>query len=431
MTVLLIGTLLLFLFAFAGFPLGFSLLAVGAGGFAVLRGVTPSLSMVSQQTLEVILNTNFAVLPMFILMGTFIFRAALADDLFDAANAWLGHFRGGLAMATIAACGGFAAVSGSSLATVTTMAKVAVPSMRRNKYADSLSTGAIAAGGTLGILIPPSGAMIVYGILTESDIAALFAAGLLPGLLTIVLYNIVILVLTTIWPELGPAVPKATWRERWYRLWRVWGIFVLFGLIMGGISFGAFTPNEAGGIGAVGALVFAVGRRKMTFPLFVASLLDAAKTSAMVFMIAIGALVFNNFVTMSGLSTFVANWIGGLSFSPMGVMMVIIFCYFLLGMLVDGMAMIFLTVPVVFPIVVALGFDPIWFGVVLVVVVEVSLITPPIGMNVFVLKSVLPGVSLRTIFTGIAPFLVADVVRIAVILAFPGFVLFLPHLLYG
>lgn len=431
MTVLLIGTIILFLFAFAGFPLGFSLLAVGAGGFAYLRGLTPSLSMVSQQTLEVILNTNFAVLPMFILMGTFIFRAALADDLFDAANAWLGHFRGGLAMATIAACGGFASVSGSSLATVTTMAKVAVPSMRRNKYADSLSTGAIAAGGTLGILIPPSGAMIVYGILTETDIAALFAAGLLPGLLTIVFYNIVILVLTTIWPELGPAIAKATWRERWVRLWRVWGIFVLFGLIMGGISFGAFTPNEAGGIGAVGALLFALLRRKMTFPIFVESLLDAAKTTAMVFMIAIGALVFNNFVTMSGLSAFVADWIGGLSFSPMGVMMVIIMCYFLLGMLVDGMAMIFLTVPVVFPIVVALGFDPVWFGVVLVIVVEVSLITPPIGMNVFVLKSVLPGVSLRTIFTGIAPFLLADIVRIGVVLAFPGFVMFLPHLLYG
>lgn len=431
MTVLLIGTIILFLLAFAGFPLGFSLLAIGAGGFAILRGMNPAFSMVTQQTLEVILNTNFAVLPMFILMGTFIFRAQLADDLFEAANAWMGHFRGGLAMATIAACGGFAAVSGSSLATVTTMAKVAVPSMRRNKYADSLSCGAIAAGGTLGILIPPSGAMIVYGILTENDIAALFAAGLFPGLLTILLYNLVIFVITSFRPHLGPATPRASWRDRWIKLGRVWGIFVLFSLIMGGISFGAFTPNEAGGIGAVGALVFAVGRRKMTFPLFYEALLDAAKTTAMIFMIAIGALVFNNFVTLSGLSAFIATWLQGLTFSPMVVMLIIIFVYFLLGMLVDGMAMIFLTVPVIYPVVMALGFDPIWFGVVLVIVVEVSLITPPIGMNVFVLKSMLPGVSLRTIYSGIVPFLVADAVRIGVVLAFPAFVLYLPRLLYG
>lgn len=431
MSVLLIGTILLFVLVFAGFPLGFTLLLVGAGGFAILRGVTPALSMASQQALEVIMNTNFVVLPMFILMGAFIFRAALADDLFDAANAWLGHFRGGLAIAAVAACGGFSAVSGSSLATVTTMAKVATPSMRRNKYADSLSAGCISAGGTIGILIPPSAAMIIYGILTEQDIAALFAAGLLPGILTIFLYIIVILVLTTIWPHLGPPAERSTWRVRWQRLLRIWGIVVLFCLIMGGISFGLFTPNEAGGIGAVGALLFAIGRRRMTFSIFVSSLVDAAKTTAMVFTIGIGALVFNNFVTLSGFSGFVANWMQGLPLSPMGIMLVIICFYFLLGMVVDGMAMIFLTVPVIFPVVVGLGMDPIWFGVLLVIVVEVSLITPPIGMNVFVLKSMLPGVSLRTIFIGIAPFLIADIIRLAIILAFPGFVLFLPNLIYG
>lgn len=431
MTVLLVGTILLFVLVFAGFPLGFTLLLVGAGGFAMLRSVTASYSMVSQQILEVIMNTNFVVLPMFILMGAFIFRASLADDLFDAANAWLGHFRGGLAIATVAACGGFSAVSGSSLATVTTMAKVATPSMRRNNYADSLSAGCISAGGTIGILIPPSAAMIIYGILTEQDIAALFAAGLLPGLLTIVLYIIVILVLTTIWPHLGPAVDRTSWRERFRRTIKIWGIVVLFFLIMGGISFGLFTPNEAGGIGAMGALLFALGRRKMTWPIFVSSLVDAAKTTAMVFSIGIGALVFNNLVTMSGFSGAVATWIEGLPFPPMGIMIVIVLFYFLLGMVVDGLAMIFLTVPVIFPVVMALGMDPIWFGVLLVIVVEVSLITPPIGMNVFVLKSMLPGVSLRTIFMGIAPFLVADLVRIAVVLAFPGFVLFLPKLVFG
>lgn len=431
MTVLLIGTIILFLLVFTGFPLGFSLLAVGAGGFAMLRGVTPSLSMVSQQILEVIMNTNFVVLPMFILMGAFIYRANLADDLFDAANAWLGHFRGGLAMATVAACGGFSAVSGSSLATVTTMAKVATPSMRRNNYADSLSAGCISAGGTIGILIPPSTAMIIYGIMTEQDIAALFAAGLLPGILSILLYILVIVVLTRIWPALGPAAPKSSWGERLRLTIRIWGIIVLFCLIMGGISFGIFTPNEAGGIGAMGALLFALYRRKMTMSIFYSSLIDAAKTTAMVFTIGIGALVFNNLVTMSGFSAFIAQWLEHLPLPPMGIMIVIVLFYFLLGMVVDGLAMIFLTVPVIFPIVVTLGMDPIWFGVLLVIVVEVSLITPPVGMNVFVLKTMLPGVSLRTIFVGIAPFLVADAVRIIVVLAFPGFVLFLPHLIYG
>lgn len=431
MTVLLVGTIILFAIVFTGFPLGFSLLAVGAGGFAMLRGVTPSLSMVSQQILEVIMNTNFVVLPMFILMGSFIYRANLADDLFDAANAWLGHFRGGLAMATVAACGGFSAVSGSSLATVTTMAKVATPSMRRNKYADSLSAGCISAGGTIGILIPPSTAMIIYGIMTEQDIAALFAAGLLPGVLSILLYVLVIVVLTIIWPELGPAAPKSSWRERFRLTVKIWGIIVLFCLIMGGISFGIFTPNEAGGIGAMGALLFALWRRKMTMKIFYSSLIDAAKTTSMVFTIGIGALVYNNLVTMSGFSSFIAQWLGELPLSPMGVMIVIVLFYFLLGMVVDGLAMIFLTVPVIFPIIVTLGMDPIWFGVLLVIVVEVSLITPPVGMNVFILKSMLPGVTLRTIFVGIAPFLVADAIRIVAVLAFPGFVLFLPNLIYG
>lgn len=431
MTVLLVGTIILFAIVFTGFPLGFSLLAVGAGGFALLRGVTPSLSMVSQQILEVIMNTNFVVLPMFILMGSFIYRANLADDLFDAANAWLGHFRGGLAMATVAACGGFSAVSGSSLATVTTMAKVATPSMRRNKYADSLSAGCISAGGTIGILIPPSTAMIIYGIMTEQDIAALFAAGLLPGILSILLYVIVIVVLTIIWPELGPAAPESSWRDRFRLTLKIWGIIVLFCLIMGGISFGIFTPNEAGGIGAMGALLFALWRRKMTKSIFYSSLIDAAKTTSMVFTIGIGALVYNNLVTMSGFSSFIAQWLGELPLSPMGVMIIIVLFYFLLGMVVDGLAMIFLTVPVIFPIILTLGMDPIWFGVLLVIVVEVSLITPPVGMNVFILKSMLPGVTLRTIFVGIAPFLVADAIRIIAVLAFPGFVLFLPNLIYG
>ncbi len=431
MTVLTIATIALFVLVFLGFPLGFSMLLTGAAGFAILRGTFPALEMVSQQTLEVVLNTNFVVLPMFLMMGTFIYRAALADDLFDAADAWLGHFKGGLAMASIAACGGFAAVSGSSLATVTTMTKVAIPSMRKHKYADSLAAGTVAAGGTIGILIPPSAALIIYGILTEQDIAALFAAGIVPGLLTIFLYIVVIKIVTIIWPNLGPPAERSGWRDRWIKLSRIWGIIVLFVLVMGGITFGVFTPNEAGGIGAIGALLFALGRRKMTWTIFVESLLEAAKTTAMVFMIGIGALVFNNLVTLSGLSGAVASWMQTLPLSPLGIMLIILGFYVILGTVIEGLAMIFLTVPVFVPVVDALGFDLIWFGVVLVMVVEISLITPPIGLNVFVLKAMLPEVPLNTIFKGIAPFFCADLVRLAIVVLFPPVVLWLPRLVYG
>lgn len=407
------------------------MLLTGATGFAILRGAFPALEMVSQQTLEVVLNTNFVVLPMFLMMGSFIYRAALADDLFEAADAWLGHFRGGLAMASIAACGGFAAVSGSSLATVTTMTKVAIPSMRKHKYADSLAAGTVAAGGTIGILIPPSAALIIYGILTEQDIAALFVAGIIPGLITIFLYIAVIKIVTIIWPGLGPSADRSSWRDRWTKLLKIWGIIVLFALIMGGITFGVFTPNEAGGIGAIGALLFAMGRRKMTWKIFIDSLLEAAKTTAMVFMIGIGALVFNNLVTLSGLSGAVANWMQSLPLSPLGIMIIILGFYVILGTVIEGLAMIFLTVPVFVPVVDALGFDLIWFGIVLVMVVEISLITPPIGLNVFVLKAMLPEVPLKTIFKGIAPFFCADLVRLAIVVIFPPVVLWLPRLVYG
>jgi len=431
MTVSLIGFAILFLIAFLGFPLGFTMLVVGGIGFAILRGSGPAIEMVGLQIVDVTTNTHFAVLPMFLLMGAFVFRAGLADDLYETANAWLGHRRGGLAVATIAACGGFAAVSGSSIATAATMAKVAMPSMRKYKYADSLAAGTVAAGGTMGILIPPSAALIIYGILTEEDIAALFVAGIIPGIVTIFAYIAVIKIVTHFWPHMGPRGGKSTWTQRFRSLYKVWGVLALFLLILGGISFGVFTPNEAGGIGSIGALVFAILRRKMNWRIFYESLVEAGQTTAMVFMIVIGALTLNSFVTLAGLAAGVVGWINSLDFAPMIIILIILAFYVALGTVIEGLAMIFLTVPVFVPVVEGLGFSLIWFGIVLVMVVEISLITPPIGLNVFVIKSMLPDVPLRTIFRGIAPFFMADIVRLALVVFIPGLALWLPSLLLG
>ena len=430
MTVSLIGFAFLFLIAFLGFPLGFAMFAVGGIGFAILRGTGPAMEMVVQQTMDVVLNTNFAVLPMFLLMGVFVYRAALSDDLYDAADAWLGHHRGGSAMATIAACGGFAAVSGSSLATVATMAKVAIPSMRKYNYSDSLAAGTIAAGGTLGILIPPSAALIIYGILTEEGIAELFAAGIIPGLISIILYIIVIRIVTHYRPEMGPKGDRTGWAERFRKLYRVWGIVLLFVMILGGISFGVFTPNEAGGIGAIGALLFALLRRRMNWRILFESLAEVAQTTAMVFMIAIGALVLNNFVALAGISSSVVGWIETLEFSQMTVLLIILAFYIILGTVIEGLAMIFLTVPIFVPVIEAMGFDLVWFGIVLVMVVEISLITPPIGLNVFVMKSMMPDVPLNVIFKGIVPFFCADIIRLALVVFFPILALWLPQTVY-
>ena len=417
--------------AFLGFPLGFSMLVVGGVGFGILRGSGPALEMIVQQIMDVVLNTNFAVLPMFLLMGAFVFRAGLSDDLYEAADAWLGHHRGGLAMATIAACGGFAAVSGSSLATVATMAKVAIPPMRKYKYADSLAAGTIAAGGTLGILIPPSAALIIYGILTEEGIAELFAAGIIPGIISVILYILVIVVITHFRPEMGPRGKRTNWRIRFEKLYRVWGIVLLFFLILGGISFGVFTPNEAGGIGAIGALLFAALRRKLTWGVLFESLVEAAQTTAMVFMIAIGALILNNFIALAGISSGVINWIESLNFAPFAVLLVILVFFVALGTVVEGLAMIFLTVPIFVPVIESLGFNLIWFGIVLVMMTEISLITPPIGLNVFVMKSMMPDVPLNVIFRGIGPFFCADIIRLMVVIFFPAVALWLPNLVYG
>ncbi len=436
MTLSLIGFALVLLLAFAGIPLGVSLLLVGIGGFAVVRGslfeldsLIAGLSMAGQQVLDFSTNYGLTVLPLFVLMGTFIHRAQLSEELYDATYAFLGHRQGGLAMATIGACGAFAAVSGSSLATAATMSKVAMPPMRRFRYSDSLAAGTIAAGGTLGILIPPSVPMVIYGILTETDIGKLFVAGIVPGILLVLLYFGAIALTVRLKPEMGPPGERCDWTQRSRALLKVWGVLALFLLVLGGIYLGIFTPTEAAAIGAAGAMLFAWGRRRLDMRNLLSALVDAGRTTAMIFLVGFGALVFSNFINLAGLPEAMIDFITALDIPPIGVIIAICVIYVILGCVFDSLAMLLLTVPVFFPIVEPLGIDSVWFGIVVIIVVEIGLITPPIGMNVFMVKTVLRDVEIWTIFNGIWPFLAATLVGLALICAFPGIALFLPDLM--
>jgi tripartite ATP-independent transporter DctM subunit len=430
MLTVLSGFVVMLLGFFLGVPLGVVLFTVGYFGFAFIHpaGFTAATAMAGQQILGLTLDFQFSVLPLFILTGSFVNHANLSDDLYEVAHRWLGHRRGGLAMATISACAGFASVCHSSIATAATMARVAVPSMRRYHYADWLSTGTVAAGGALGMLVPPSGALIVYGLLTQQDVAKLFLAAIGPVFISILVYFGVIWVVTFIKPKAGPRADRASWADRWRGLYKVWGVLALFLLVMGGITFGIFTATEAGGIGAAGALLLAALRRKMSWKIFYESLVDAATTTAMVFTVIFGALVLNQFVNISGMSESVLAFISTLHASPMEIILVIMAFYVVLGMFIEGFALIFLTVPIFVPIVGALGFDLIWWGIVLVVVVEMSVLHPPLGLNIFVLKSLLPEVPLTQIYWGVIPFWMGDFVRLAIILAFPAVALYLPRL---
>jgi tripartite ATP-independent transporter DctM subunit len=425
----ILGFAVLFALLFLGLPIAFGLGIVGFFGYAILSGLEPATLRVGQIVFQTNMQYALSVLPLFVLMGNFINRAGLSEELYAAANAFVGHFRGGLAMATVVACGGFSAVSGSSLATAATMAKVAIPSMRQYGYSDRLATGSVAAGGTLGILIPPSTTMVIYGIITGEDIGKLFIAGILPGILTVALYMTAIGVSTRIDPDLGRPGPRVPFVQRLAFLKGVWGIVFLFALVIGGIYFGIFTPTEAAGIGASGAFLFILARGKLTWEIFKDVLLDSARTTAMLFVVLNGALIFTDFITVSGTPTLVVDFLKGLAIPPLGVMGLILVMYIILGCLMDGLAMMLLTVPILFPIVQDMGFDLVWFGIIVVVVLEIGLITPPIGVNIFVLRSMLPEVSASTMFKGIVPFFMADMVRLAVLVLFPGFVLFLPNLM--
>lgn len=427
--VAMIGLLTVFVLIMLRVPVGVAMIGVGFLGFASIAGVRPAAFMTAQTAFSTVNSYSLSVVPLFLLMGNLINRSRISADLYDAAHAAFGHFRGGLAQATILACGGFAAISGSSMATTASMGRVAYPSMRRYGYADILSTGSIAAGGTLGILIPPSVVLLVYGILTETSISKLFIAGILPGLLAVALYMLTIAVIARLRPDWGPAGARTDRAERRRKLARVWPVLALFALVMGGIYGGIFTPTEAAGVGALGALLFALARRALNWRSLFDTLTETAVTSAMIFFVIVGAMVLGNFLNIAGLPSMLRSLINALDLSPFWVMVIICVIYVLLGMVLESMSMILLTIPILFPIVVGLGYDPIWFGILIVMVVELALISPPIGLNVYVLRSVLPHVPLRTLFAGVFLFLVADLVKLVLVVLFPGIVLWLPSMM--
>ena len=420
MTACLLGFLAIFALMALRIPIAISMGLVGYVGLGLLKNFDMSLASV----LEVVRSAGFSytlsVVPLFILMGNFTARAGMARELFGLACAFLGHRRGGLAMATVGACAGFGAVCGSSVATAATMAKVAYPAMKELGYSDELATGSISAGGTLGILIPPSTVMVIYGLMTETSIGKLFAAGMLPGILMTVLMCGA--VAWTAWrdPKAGAASERQTWLQRLAALRAVWGVVVLFGLVMGGIYGGLFTATEGAGFGAFGAFAFAVGRRQLSTRELGAILVESSRTTAMLFAILIGALMFGNYVNFTGMPDQLKTFVSQFGVHPIGVIVAICVIYVLLGTAMEELSMILLTVPVFFPLVMQLGFDPHWFGVLIVCVVMIGLISPPVGMNLFVLTTLLPGVKLSSVFRGVSPFIWAQILGLALLIAFPG-----------
>jgi tripartite ATP-independent transporter DctM subunit len=430
-----IGFFFVMLMVFVRVPIAIAMAIVGFVGFALLRDWVPSLSLVGLVTRSTVESYELSVVPLFILMGNFVSRAGISNDLYTASYAFVGHRKGGLAMATIVACGGFSAVCGSSLATAATMARVAAPPMKRYGYADTLAAGSIAAGGTLGILIPPSVILVLYGIMTQTDIRALFMAGMLPGLLGVTLYLAAIRWVVWRNPKAGPAGERLPVAKQIAALRGVWPMILLFVVVIGGIYVGIFTPTESAGVGAFGALIFAIVRRRLDLRGFVDVVVDTAVTTASLFMVLIGALIFANFVNSTGMPAALTEWVQAGDMSPMTVLLLIVVVYLMLGCVLESMSMLLLTIPVFSGLVASLDFGlgqqetMIWFGIIVVVATEISLITPPIGMNVFVLSAMLPDISTRDIFRGVTPFWCADIVRLALLIAFPILSLLVPSLL--
>jgi len=428
--VAVIGFLALFALMLLRVPVGMAMGLVGVSGFAYIVGGGPALKAVGHTSMRTVTDYTFGVIPMFLLMGAFVTNSGMSRELFRAANTFVGHRRGGLGIATIVACGGFAAISGSSVATAATFSTVAYPEMRRFNYPQSFATGVIAAGGTLGAMLPPSTVLAVYGIITEQDIGKLFMAGIIPGLLAAAMYIVTISIIGYVRPTFLPEGPRATAQERLATARDFWAPLLLFVFVIGGLYglpyLPRFTPTEAGGVGAAGAFLIGVLRGRLRRKEILASLLQATRTAAAVFTVLIGALLFGYFLTVTQTPQKVTAFLTGLGLGSYGVLALIMLMYLVLGCLMDAMAMIILTIPIIFPVIVHLGFDPIWFGVIIVMTVELGLIHPPVGMNVFVIKSVVQDVSFSTIFKGVLPFIATDIIRLIILIAFPILALWLP-----
>jgi len=424
--VAVIGFVALFALMLLRVPVGMAMGLVGVCGYSYIAGSGPALKLIGQTSMRTVTDYTFGVIPMFMLMGAFVSVSGVSRELFRAANAFIGHLRGGLGMATVIACGGFAAICGSSVATAATFSSVAYPEMRRFGYPQSFSTGVIAAGGTLGAMLPPSTVLAVYAILTQQDIGKLFMAGIIPGLLAMAMYVLTIFIIVKVKPDWLPRGPATSWSERFAGLKDVWAPLLLFVFVIGGLYGGFFTPTEAGGVGATGAFLLGVLRGKLDRAGILEALLSATRTAAAVFTVLIGALIFGYFLTMTQTPQKLTGFLTELGLGPYGVLALIMLMYLILGCLMDAMAMIILTVPIIFPVIVQLGFDPIWFGIIIVMTVELGLIHPPVGMNVFVIKSVVHDVSFTTIFKGVIPFVLTDLLRLLILIAFPMIALWLP-----
>lgn len=420
MTIGLICLGLVLLLAFMRVPLGIALLTVSVGGITAINNFEVAATMLPMTLSEAAFSYELAVVPLFILMGNVLSRTGISSDLFRAANAFLGGVRGGLALATMVTCAGFSAVCGSSFATAATMSKVAYPSMQKYGYSDRLASATIAAGGTLGILIPPSIILMIYGILTQQNIGELFIAGVLPGLLGLAMYMGVIYLIAVLKPEHAPRGTSGTARERWESLSGVWPFIVIFLVIIGGLYAGWFTATEAGGIGSGMALLISLFQRRMGWSRFLEVMKETAMTSVMLYVVLFGAMMFAQLISFSGLADELLSLINGSGLSKLGILLAILVVFLLLGCVMDSMAIILIFVPLFLPTLVAQGYDLVWFGIIVVVLTEIGLITPPVGMNVFVLKANLPKVPVWTIFRGLVPFIGVDVLRLAVLVSFPS-----------
>ena len=409
-------------------PVGFAMGFVGLAGFAYLADPGPALSLLAQDIFEQFSSYPLSVIPMFILMGTFAFASGISKRLYETAYTWVGGVRGGLTIATVLACAGFAAICGSTAATAATMGKIALPEMKKYKYDNTLATGTVAASGTLGILIPPSTILIVYGILTEESIGKLFIAGVLPGVMLSLAFVAVVAILCLRNPQLGPPGTPTTIRQKVKAVNGIIEAIILFLLTIGGLFLGWFSPTQAGAIGAGGALLIGLARRQLTWKNFFEAGKEGLRTSCMVLVIITGATVFGHFMAISTIPFALADWIKNLPIPPVALMALIIFLYFIGGFFMDSMALVVVTIPIFFPVVMQLGYDPIWFGVIIVLVAEMGVITPPVGVNVFVIKGIAPDVPLYVIFRGILPFLIALILMTALLVAFPGVAVFLPNL---
>lgn len=407
-------------------PIGIAMGVAGVGGFALLSGTTPALNLLANVPLSVLTDYNLIVIPMFILMGAFASHSGMSTELFKAGRAWLGHRRGGLALASIAACGGFSAINGSSVATAATMTQVALPEMRRAGYHPGFSAGLIAAGGTLGIMIPPSVIMVLYGIMTETDITKLFAAGIIPGFMAIGFYSVVVAVVARLRPDTMPSGERMGWGERFASLRPLWAVVVLFVFVLGGIYGGLFTVQEAAGVGAIGTLVIGMLRGRLGWKQIKAALIGALRVSSAIMMIVVGAYLFGYFLTITQFTQNAVEFLVHLPVGPYGVLALIMVGYLILGAVMDELAMILLTVPIVFPAMMQLGFDPVWFGVIVVMAVTFGMICPPVGINVFVINSIARDITLTGIYRGTMPFIAVDVVRLVILCAFPAISLWLP-----